>query len=227
LHQADALRTAAEEAAAAAEAERLQQEVLEQQIEEMNDRCASPESAFGPHIVRVQTDTFVWGTLTCCWNCEEPMLVWDARRPAFKKKWARIPGPAIKAEVRDTRIEDQAEVHRAVDDWIVAAQFDIPKAVIKLRRSKAAGRIYPAFVCPGCDNTMGQFFISRIRPEKWSIISGPNLETRQPQPVPRQRGAAATSTLGRCRAHATPRQWCDWCQKRPAPRLGNPFFKRQ
>lgn len=204
----------------------MQQEALDQQIEEMNNRCASPESAFGPHIVRVETDTFVWGTLTCCWNCEEPMLVWDARRPGFRKKWARIPRPDIKAEVRDIRIEDQSEVHRAVDDWIKVAESDIPKAVIKLRRTTATGRLYRAFVCPGCDSTMGQFFISRIRPQKWSTISGPNLEIPQPSAVPQPRSAAEPSASGRCLIHSTPKQWCDWCQKRPTPRLGNTFFKR-
>lgn len=77
--QAEAQKAAAEAVTAAAEAERRRQEAIEQAIEAMNDLSASPESAFGPHVVRVHTDTYVWGSLTCCWNCEEPMLIWDAR----------------------------------------------------------------------------------------------------------------------------------------------------
>jgi hypothetical protein len=54
--QADAQKAAAEAAAFAAEAERRKQGAIEQAIGAMNDLSASPESAFGPHVVRTRTD---------------------------------------------------------------------------------------------------------------------------------------------------------------------------
>lgn len=82
-HQAALQKAAADREAARAEAERKRLEAIEQDIADMNDRSASPEAAFGQHLIRTPTDTFVWGSLTSCWNCEQPMLVWDTR------VWAR------------------------------------------------------------------------------------------------------------------------------------------
>ncbi|CAH0126196.1 hypothetical protein SRABI83_00084 [Arthrobacter sp. Bi83] len=230
--QAARQKAEAERVAEAAKAQRKKQEAFEQAIAEMNDRSASPESAFGPHTVLVDTDTFVWGSLTSCWNCEEPMLVWDARSPGFRKRWARVPRPAVKSEVGEKRFENHPEVHRAVDKWMRVAGSDIAKAAIKPRRTKASGRLYAAFVCPSCDSTMGQFFISCVRPEKWSILSGPAVEppppapTAKPSAAPRStvasartavqtvtppRPAAGAGTL-RCRLHSAPKQGCDYCR---------------
>lgn len=114
----------------------------------MNDRSASPESAFGRHLLSTDTQTFVWGSLTACWNCEEPMLVWDARSPGFRKKWVRVPEVKVKPEVSEKRFENHPDVHHVVDQWVKAAKPDIPKANIKPRRTKASGRLYGAFV-PG------------------------------------------------------------------------------
>jgi hypothetical protein len=238
--QADAQRAAADAAAAAAEAERRKQEAMEQAIEAMNGLSASPESAFGSHVVRNHTDTYVWGSVTCCWTCEEPMLVWDARIWAWG---GGLPRLQVKREVGAKRFENHAQVHCAVDNWITAARPDVPKAAIKPRRTKASGRLYSAFVCPSCDSTMGQFFISHIRHEKWSILSSPTGKSTAPAPVltptptPIQAKAPvpapnppvrAVNTPGpvrpvTCNLHATPRDWCDWCQKRPERRLGRRF----
>ncbi|NKR13515.1 competence protein CoiA family protein [Paenarthrobacter sp. R1] len=238
--QADARKAAAEADAAAAEAERRKQGAIEQAIEVMNDRSASPEAAFGPHVVRTQTDTYVWGSLTCCWNCEGPMLVWDARVWAWG---GATPGLQVKPEVGPKRFENHPEVHRAVDNWIKAARPDVPKAAIKPRRTKASGRLYSAFVCPSCDTTMGQIFISQIRPEKWSILSSPGGKSKAPAPVsmpattpnrttapvpatpPPTRAAISSGPAQplRCRLHGTPQDWCDWCQKRPNPKLGRRY----
>ncbi|MET3721773.1 MULTISPECIES: hypothetical protein [unclassified Arthrobacter] len=73
--QATVQKAAAEREAAAADAERKKAEAFEQSIAEMNDRSSSPESAVGAHPIRAEMDTFVGGSLTSCWHCEEPMLV--------------------------------------------------------------------------------------------------------------------------------------------------------
>lgn len=116
------------------------------------------------------------------------MLV-DARRPGFKKKWVRIPSLDVKFQSGEHRLENRPEVHRAVDVWIRAARPDIPKAAIALRRTNASGRHYAAFVSPSCDSTMGQFHISCILPDKWSILSGPAIETPAPAPVAHSGGS--------------------------------------
>ncbi|AOT05772.1 competence protein CoiA family protein [Arthrobacter sp. U41] len=217
--QAEAQRAAEEAAAVAAEAERMKQETIKQQIEAMNDLSASPESAFGHHTVRTRLDVHVWGSLTCCWECEEPMLVWDARTWSWGGGMPRL---QVKSEVDQKRLENHPEVHRAVDGWIRAAKPDVPKAVIKKRHTLASGRLYSAFVCPSCDSTMGQFFIACIRPEKWSVLGSP---AAVPPPVPVIKIPAATTspTPLRCRIHETPKEECDWCQKRPSPRLGRRY----
>lgn len=228
--KAEAAREAARQ-----EAERKKQEAFEQSIAELNDRSASPESAFGSHVMRTDSDTFVWGSLTSCWSCEEqPMLVWDARSPGIRKRWVRVPRPDVKSEVGEKRYENHPEVHRAVDRWISAAKSDIPKALIKPRRTKASGRRYSAFVCPECDSTIGQFFISCIRPEKWSILSGPTvapLSNKSPARVPvdalsrfmaypaaiqsiqPQLKATDGGKNPRCRIHSEPSPKCKWCMK--------------
>jgi hypothetical protein len=207
--QAARQKAEAERKAAEDEAERRKLEAFEQSIVEMNDRSASPESAFGSRTVRADTDTFIWGSLTACWNCEKPMLVWDARNPGRGKRWVRIPGPSVKSEVGERRFENHPEVHRAIDQWLRASKSDVPKAIIKPRRTKARGRPYSAFVCPSCDSTMGQFFISCIRPEKWSILSGPTVES------PPAHAAVAPPAL---MAPSVPQAGtCDECGKDPHP----------
>lgn len=213
--QAARQKAEAERQAAVADAERRKLEAFEQSIAEMNDRSASPESAFGHHAVRVHTDTYVWGSLTACWNCEEPMLVWAARTWA----WGRHAGTLslqVKPDVGEKRFENHPDVHPAVDKWINAAAADIPKAMIKPRRTKASGRLYSAFVCPACDSTMGQFFISCIRPEKWSLLSGPAVEApKQPTPAT---AAVVAPTPQVTPANAHPQALaCDWCRKDPHP----------
>jgi hypothetical protein len=197
----------------------MKQEAINQQIEAMNDLSASPESAFGHHTVRTRIDIYIWGSLPCCWGCGEPMLVWDARTWAWG---GGMPGLQVKAAVDQKRLENHPEVHRAVDKWIRAARPDVPKAAIKKRNTRASGRLYSAFVCPSCDSTMGQFFIAGIRPEKWSVLGSP---AAVPQPVPVVKIPAATPspTPLRCRIHETPKEECDWCQKRPSPRLGRRY----
>jgi hypothetical protein len=163
---------------------------LEEAVKEMNLRFASPEIAFGRQCVESDSQAFVWGALTGCWNCEEPMLVWDARSPSPGKRWARVPALQVKNPVGPTRYENHPDVHRIVDRWAKAAQADIPKARIELRASKTKGGRYSAFVCPACDSLMGQFFVSRIRDEHWSLIGGPVIveEVATPkEPAPRRR----------------------------------------
>jgi hypothetical protein len=169
--QAEAQRAVAEAAALAAEAERMKQEAINQQIGATNDLSASPESAFGHHTVRTRIDIYIWGSLTCCWGCGEPMLVWDARTWAWG---GGMPGLQVKAAVDHKRLENHPEVHRAVDKWIRAAKPDVQKAAIKKRPTRASGRLYSAFVCPSCDSTMGQFH--RVHP------SGEVVSPRQPRP---------------------------------------------
>lgn len=231
--QAAVQKAEAERVAAAAEAERRKLEAFEHSIAEMNDRTASPESAFGAHVTSTNSDTFVWGSLTSCWNCEGPMLVWTARTWA-RGKYAGEPRLEVKPEVGEKRFENHPEVHRAIDKWISAARSDVPKAIIQKRRTKASGRFYSAFVCPGCDSTMGQFFISCIRPENWSLLGRPTGVPSVSRPTvvssatpPRTgsrlhtavhtvtppRPAAGAGTPLRCRLHSTPRQACDYCRR--------------
>lgn len=203
--------------AARAEFERKKLEAIEQSIAEMNDGSASPESAFGHHLVSTDTQTFVWGSLTSCWKCEEPMLVWDAHSPEYRKRWARVPDVSVKSDVGEKRFENHPEVHRVVDKWIKTAKADIPKASIRQRRTKTSGKLYSAFVCPSCDSVMGQFFISRIRPEKWSILSGPTVEP--PASAPAAAVPPAPSPFRQVavtNAHPDARA-CDWCGKDPHP----------
>lgn len=218
--QAARRKKAAEREAAQAEAERKKQDAIEQSIAEMNDRSASPESAFGHHMVCTDTQTFVWGSLTACRNCEEPMLVWDARSPGFRKRWVRVPSVDVKSDVGRERPEDEAEVHRVVDAWITATRADIPKAGIRLRYTAASGKQYSAFFCPACDNVMRQYFVSRILPEKWSLLSGPAVE---PAPVPAAPAGRVAGPSHRSPAHSSaprghlPTGKCDWCGKDPHP----------
>lgn len=211
--QAARRKAAAAKAAAQAEVEHKKQEAIEQLVAEMNAHSASPESAFGIHVVGTDAQTFVWGSLTGCWNCEEPMLVWDARSPGFRKKWIRVPRVDVKSEVGRVRPENDAEVHRAIDQWIKVTRSDIPKAGIRLRYTKASGKRYSAFFCPACDSTMGQYYISRILAEKWSILSGPVVEpSRSPRVLPRT--AFGQGAAGRVHPHA---KTCDWCGRYPHP----------
>lgn len=124
---------------------------------------------------------------------------------------------------------------QAVNEWDKAAQADIPKAGIKPQFTKASGRRYGAFVCPSCDSVMGQYFISRIRPQKWSILSGPDVvpwatppstgirvqaavQTAAHKAVPADTPARPSPEAGRplrCGLHlpSAPRPSCDWCRR--------------
>lgn len=208
------------------EAERRKREAFERSVAETNDGSASPASVFGAHAVPTATDIFVWGCLTRCWSCDGSMLVWDARSPGFGKRWARTPQPSVKTEVGEKRFENHPEVHRIVNHWARAAKSDVPKAEIKLRRTKAGSLIYSAFVCPSCDSTIGQFFLSRILADRWSIIGGPEIDPAQPLPTPSVSESVSPRTSARCLIHESPKEWCDWCQRRPNPQLGDRAHRR-
>jgi hypothetical protein len=156
----------------AEEAKRL---AFELAVQQTNERSAPAASAFGPHRVAAESDIFIWATLNACWKCEEPMLVWTARSPGPGKRWTRVPDVQARDEVGLKRFENRPEIHRVVGRWIKETKADIPKAVIRLRRTKASGKEYSAFCCPACDAVVGQVFLHRLRPEKWSLISGPEI----------------------------------------------------
>jgi len=171
-------------------------------------------------MVSTDTQTFVWGSLTACWSCEEPMLVWDARSPGPGKRWTRVPSVDVKPEADLKRLENHPEVQRVVDAWIRAVRSDIAKASIRPKRTKASGRLYSAFVCPASDSAMGQYFISCILPEKWSILSGPDLESA-PTPAPHPASAVKAAYQPRgftpVSSASLPPQVCDWCGNDPHP----------
>jgi hypothetical protein len=151
---------------------------IEQQIEEMNDYSSAPEKAFGAHTVQTHAGPFVWATLTGCWKCDHPMLLWEAKGSDHQHTAA--PALQIKSDIRAKRYENHPDVHRVVDQWIRETKADIGKAHIELRRSKAKGAEYSAFVCPSCNAIAGQIFIAQIRHEHWSLISAPQLRKSPP-----------------------------------------------
>lgn len=169
--------------AALAEAEREKTEVIEQRVAELNAGSSSPASAFGSYCVTTESQTFIWGSLTFCWNCQEPMLVWDTRIPGNGWKWTHKPAVDVVAVAAKGRPENHTEVHRVIDEWADTAKADVPKAKIQPRWIKASGRTYDAFVCPSCDTTFGQYYISRILPNKWSVLGGPDIKPSVASPV--------------------------------------------
>ncbi|GER23278.1 hypothetical protein NCCP1664_17740 [Zafaria cholistanensis] len=157
----------------------------ERRIEVMNLSSAAPEKGFGAHTLHTEAGPFLWTTLTGCWRCEQPMLLWDAMRSNPRQQYDSAPAVQVKSKVGITRYENHPEVHRLVDQWIRETGADIGKARIELRRSKTKGEKYSAFVCPSCEALAGQFFISCIYAEHWSLISAPLLRKADlPDPSP-------------------------------------------
>lgn len=224
--QQAAKERAAQRAAAEAEAWRIRDEADRQKIAELNDMSCSPISAFGEHFISTASHFFVWGSLTSCWKCKTRMLVWDALSPGPGKKWVRIPGLQVKPDVRESRLENHPEIHRAVDAWSRAVRADIPKAGIARRWIASAGRTYSTFICPSCDSPIGQSFISRLRPEKWSLLSGPIIEPEAATPreaiAPKPAKPSTSTSPRRCGLHSTPRADCGYCTGHPEPRVRMP-----
>lgn len=108
-------------------------------------------------------------------------------------------------------------MQRAADKWIRAAQPDIAKAGIKPSRTKASGRLYSAFVCPACDSVMGQHFISRILPEKSTLLSGPTVEPAPAPGRPDFQINQASPTPMPVRVGQLPSGMCDRCGNDPHP----------
>jgi hypothetical protein len=155
---------------------RRRQEAIDERIEEMNMDSAAPEAAFGAHTVLTEDGPFIWASLSQCWRCEYPMLLWDAEPSTPGRQYLSVPTLDVKREVGTKRYESDAGVHAVLDSWMHAVRADVQKANIKLRRSKKKAAEYSAFVCPECDALIGQMFISCLRPEKWSLISAPLLK---------------------------------------------------
>ncbi|MFJ6358665.1 competence protein CoiA [Pseudarthrobacter oxydans] len=163
---------------------RRRQEAIDERIEEMNQDSAAPEAAFGAHTVLTEDGPFIWASLSQCWRCEHPMLLWDAEPSTPGRQYLSVPTLDVKREVGTKRYESDAAVHAVLDVWMHAVRADVQKANIKLRRSKKKAAEYSAFVCPECDALIGQMFISCLRPEKWSLISAPLLKKQASTTVP-------------------------------------------
>ena len=173
----------------------LRRRQLDARIEETNRNTAAPEAAFGAFTVHTDGGPFVWATLTACWKCEHPMLLWNASSTRASDQFTSAPRLEVKRDVGSKRYENHPDVHRALNGWIRETGADVEKANIKMRRSKMKGTEYSAFICPSCDEIMGQMFVSCIRPEKWSLISAPLLKntraaeaSRKPRDADPRRG---------------------------------------
>ncbi|MFJ5694573.1 competence protein CoiA [Arthrobacter sp. NPDC093125] len=190
--QIAAQRREVEREARVREEERRRLESIETRIEEMNSNSASPETAYGAHTVHTEEGPFVWATMTQCWSCEHPLLLWNAQSARPGVQHTSAPPLALKREVGVKRYENHPDVHKVLNIWMRATQADVEKALIKTRLSKTKAAEYSAFVCLECDALIGQMFISCIRVEKWSLISAPLLkrtrtDTKQPtHPDPRK-----------------------------------------
>lgn len=171
----DAEDRQAERARAAADARR---EAHQRGIEETNRRCTAPEKAFGEHTVRIADGPYIWATLMQCWNCEFPSIVWDASTPKPGQRHHLETVPEVKKQVGLKRFENHPAVHRALDRWQLEVGSDVMKAEIDLRKSKTKGSTYSAFVCPACKAFSGQFFISEVKPFRWSLICAPVREEK-------------------------------------------------
>lgn len=163
----------------------LREKQFQERIREMNLNSAPPEVAYGAHTIHTEGGPFVWATMTACWNCEYPMLLWEGLGTRIGDQHRSAPSLAVKSTVGQKRYENHPDVHKAVDRWICETRADVRKAGIKLRRSKMKGSEYSAFVCPDCEAIMGQMFISCIRTDRWSLISAPLLKTPNAVPGPR------------------------------------------
>jgi hypothetical protein len=180
--QSEARQAEEERRIAQLKADDAKRAAFELAVQQTNEGSAPASSAFGPYQVPTESDIFIWATLNACWKCEEPMLVWTARSPGQGKRWTWVPKVQVRDEVGLKRFENGPEIHRIVDMWIKATKADIPKAVIRLRRTKASGKEYSAFCCPACDAVVGQVFLHRLQPEKWSLVSGPEISATAERP---------------------------------------------
>lgn len=143
-------------------------------IESMNRRTATAEDAFGRHVIETDDDLYVRAAVTECWHrlCRQPMLIWHAWTPRGHRTRTST-APDVQSEVGLKRLENHPKVHRVIDRWMTAVDCDVEKATIDLRRTKAKGSTYSAFVCPTCDSVCGQAFISHLERSKWSVIGSP------------------------------------------------------
>ncbi|MGO4120702.1 competence protein CoiA family protein [Arthrobacter sp. YAF16] len=186
--QLAAIRRAQEREQRARQEAELKQRHLEERIAEMNLNSASPEAAYGAHTVHTDGGPFVWATLTQCWSCEHPMMLWEAQAGDDGVQHTAAPRLKVKTDIRSKRYENHPDVHQALNRWIGETRADVGKAYLKMRRSKTKGAEYSAFVCPACDALMGQMFVSCIGTEKWSLVSAPLLKktrTTEPSAKPR------------------------------------------
>lgn len=167
----------------------LKRRQIEERIAEMNRNSAAPETAYGAHTVHTDGGPFVWATLTQCWSCEHPMMLWEAKEGGTSVQHSVAPPLEVKREIRSKRYENHPDVHKALNRWIGETRAAVGRADIKMRRSKMKGAEYSAFVCPGCDALMGQMFVSCIGTEKWSLISAPLLKTTRTDPADKRRAA--------------------------------------
>jgi hypothetical protein len=158
---------------------RRQPEVLEARIEEMNENSAAPVAAFGSHTVFSEDGPFVWATLTQCWSCEHPMLLWNAESARAGVQYLSVPALKVKRLAGPKRYENHPDVHKVLNQWVRDTGADVEKASIERRLSKMKGAEYSAFVCPACDALIGQMFVSCIRAEKWTLVSAPLLKRQQ------------------------------------------------
>lgn len=191
---------------AAAENQRRQEQAaseLRDRFEELNRLSAPASAAFGDHVVSAGGQAAVFATVTACYKCRQPMLVWAARSPGIDKVWPKVPtSPKLRIEFKDKRYENHPDVHRAVDAWIREVDADVKKALIQLRWTRAYGGAYSAFVCPHCDAVFGENFRCRIKDEKWSLIAVPEISpatTKLPPAQPSRDAivAAQQSSIGR------------------------------
>jgi hypothetical protein len=173
--QAARHKLVAEREARSRDEESRRREAIEERIEEMNRNSARPEAAFGAHTVFTEDGPFVWATLNQCWNCEHPLLLWNAESALPGRQYSSAPALEVKREVGSKRYENHPDVHKVLDRWMRDTRADVEKASIQPRRSKTKSAEYSAFVCPKCDALIGQMFIACIRAEKWSLISAPLL----------------------------------------------------
>ncbi|MDF9750288.1 hypothetical protein [Arthrobacter sp. ES3-54] len=199
------LRKAEERAHRERQEAELKRRQLEERIAEMNQNSAAPETAYGAHTVHTDGGPFVWATLTQCWFCEPPMMLWEANEGRDSVQYSVTPPLEVKSDIRSKRYENHPDVHKALNRWIGKTRADVRKADLKMRRSKMKGTEYSAFVCPRCEALMGQMFVSCIRTEKWSLISAPLLKnSRATYPAGKPR--AADPRRGKPQKQRTPVQ---------------------
>lgn len=173
--QAARLKAMREQQAREQEEANLRHVEFRSMVADMNRRTAPARAVFGDHVIRTEEGLHVRTAVTECWqrHCRMPMLIWHAWTP--RDYWVKASRPSdIPKEVGPKRFENYPAVHRAVDRWMEAVDCDVQKADIDLRRTKAAGRTYSAYVCPACNSVCGQIFISILRQSKWSKIASPN-----------------------------------------------------